>query len=127
MEYKNIEELYLAVGVAGAIIVVFLAIFVYLIISNNKKTVKIMEDIVEEVRCLKSNDKNFEQLMTNLAAAIDKLSDANKIVADTVNKLDYYNKDLNRKVEKHDEKADKILEEMRNRWTYEHNGNCSIN
>lgn len=113
MEYKNIEELYLAVGVAGAIIVVFLAIFVYLIISNNKKTVKNMEDIVEEVRCLKSNDKNFEQLMTNLAAAIDKLSDTNKIVADTVNKLDYYNRDLHRKVEKHDEKADKILEEMR--------------
>lgn len=113
MEYKNIEELYLAVGVAGAIIVVFLAIFVYLIISNNKKTVKNMEDIVEEVRCLKSNDKNVEQLLTNLAAAIDKLSDTNKIVADTVNKLDYFNRDLHRKIEKHDEKADKILDEMR--------------
>lgn len=113
MEYKYIQEMYLALGVAGCIIVVFLGLFVWMIISNNKKTIKNMEDIVKEVKSLQLNDNNFENLIESLIEAVKELSITNKTVAETVSRIDFYNKDLHRKVEKHDEKADKILEEIR--------------
>ena len=113
MEYKTIEELYLAVGVAGAIIVVFLGVFVYTIVQNDKRRNQEMTKIIQELRNLQINDTNFQNAMENLSEAVKELSTTNKIVADTVGKLDYFNRDINRKLEKHDDKADKILDELR--------------
>lgn len=57
--------------------------------------------------------------MDNLIQTVKELSTTNRIVANTVSKLDFFNKDLHKKVEKHDEKVDKkterILEEVRKR------------
>lgn len=113
MEYKTIEELYLAVGVAGAIIVVFLGVFVYTIVQNDKRRSREMAEIIQELRNLQLNDTKFQSAMENLSEAVKELSATNKIVADTVGKLDYFNRDINRKLEKHDDKADKILDELR--------------
>lgn len=113
MEYKTIEELYLAVGVAGAIIIVFLGVFVYTIVQNDKKRSREMAEIIQELRNLQLNDTKFQSAMENLSEAVKELSATNKIVADTVGKLDYFNRDINRKLEKHDDKADKILDELR--------------
>lgn len=124
MEYKTIEELYTSLGVAGAIIVVFLGIFVYTIIQNDKRrNNEIMQNdkrrnneinnIVDKLGALQINDTNFQNAMNNLSEAIKELSATNKIVADTVSRLDYYNKDLNRKLDRHDEKCDKILDAVK--------------
>lgn len=113
MEYKTIEELYLAVGVAGAIIVVFLGVFVYTIVQNDKRRSQEMTEIIRELRNLQMNDTNFQNAMENLSEAVKELSTTNKIVADTVSKIDYYNRELHKKLDKHDEKSDKILDELR--------------
>lgn len=113
MEYKTIEELYLAVGVAGAIIIVFLGVFVYTIIQNDKRRSQEMTEIIRELRNLQMNDTNFQNAMENLSEAVKELSTTNKIVADTVSKVDYYNRELHKKLDKHDEKSDKILDELR--------------
>lgn len=113
MEYKTIQELYLAVGVAGAIIIVFLGVFVYTIVQNDKRRSREMAEIIQELRNLQLNDTKFQSAMENLSEAVKELSATNKIVADTVGKLDYFNRDINRKLEKHDDKADKILDELR--------------
>lgn len=113
MEYKTIQELYLAVGVAGAIIIVFLGVFVYTIVQNDKRRSREMAEIIQELRNLQLNDTKFQSAMENLSEAVKELSTTNKIVADTVSKVDYYNRELHRKLEKHDEKSDKILDELR--------------
>jgi uncharacterized protein YlxW (UPF0749 family) len=113
MEYKTIEELYTSLGVAGAIIVVFLGVFVYTIVQNDKRRTREMTEIIKELRNLQMNDTNFQNAMENLSEAVKELSTTNKIVADTVGKLDYFNRDINRKLEKHDEKCDKILDSLR--------------
>lgn len=113
MEYKTIQELYLAVGVAGAIIIVFLGVFVYTIIQNDKRRSQEMTEIIRELRNLQMNDTNFQNAMENLSEAVKELSTTNKIVADTVSKVDYYNRELHKKLDKHDEKSDKILDELR--------------
>lgn len=59
------------------------------------------------------NDTDFKALVESLIESVKELSITNKIVADTVSRLDYYNKDLHRKLEKHDEKSDKILDAIR--------------
>lgn len=113
MEYKTIEELYLAVGVAGAIIIVFLGLFTYLVIANDKKRTEQINSIIDRIGTLQINDTDFKSLIENLTETVKEVSTTNRIVADTVNRLDYYNKDLHRKLEKHDEKSDKILDELR--------------
>lgn len=113
MEYKTIEELYLAVGVAGAIIIVFLGLFTYLVISNDKKRTEQINSIIERIGTLQINDTDFKSLIENLTETVKEVSTTNRIVADTVNRLDYYNKDLHRKLEKHDDKVDRILDELR--------------
>lgn len=113
MEYKTIQELYTSLGVAGAIIVVFLGVFVYTIVQNDKRRSREMTEIIQELRNLQMNDTNFQNAMENLSEAVKELSKTNKIVADTVGKLDYFNRDINRKLEKHDEKCDKILDSLR--------------
>lgn len=113
MEYKTIQELYLAVGVAGAIIIVFLGVFVYTIVQNDKRRSQEMTEIIRELRNLQMNDTNFQNAMENLSEAVKELSTTNKIVADTVSKVDYYNRELHKKLDKHDEKSDKILDELR--------------
>lgn len=113
MEYKTIEELYLAVGVAGAIIIVFLGLFTYLVISNDKKRTEQINSIIDRIGTLQINDTDFKSLIENLTETVKEVSTTNRIVADTVNRLDYYNKDLHRKLEKHDDKVDRILDEIR--------------
>lgn len=113
MEYKTLQELYTSLGVAGAIIVVFLGVFVYTIVQNDKRRSREMSEIIKELRNLQMNDTNFQNAMENLSEAVKELSKTNKIVADTVGKLDYFNRDINRKLEKHDEKCDKILDSLR--------------
>lgn len=113
MEYKTIEELYLAVGVAGAIIIVFLGLFTYLVIANDKKRTEQINSIIDRIGTLQINDTDFKSLIENLTETVKEASTTNRIVADTVNRLDYYNKDLHKKLEKHDEKSDKILDELR--------------
>lgn len=113
MEYKTIQELYLAVGVAGAIIVVFLGLFTYLVISNDKKRTNQMDTLIKSISTLQINDTDFKTLIQSLISSVKELSTTNRVVADTVNRLDYYNKDLHKKLEKHDEKSDKIIEELR--------------
>lgn len=113
MEYKTIEELYLAVGVAGAIIIVFLGLFTYLVIANDEKRTEQINSIIDRIGTLQINDTDFKSLIENLTETVKEVSTTNRIVADTVNRLDYYNKDLHRKLEKHDEKSDKILDELR--------------
>lgn len=113
MEYKTIEELYTSLGVAGAIIVVFLGVFVYTIVQNDKRRSQEMTEIIRELRNLQMNDTNFQNAMENLSEAVKELSTTNKIVADTVSKVDYYNRELHKKLDKHDEKSDKILDELR--------------
>ena len=115
MEYKTIEELYLAVGVAGAIIIVFLGLFTYLVIANDKKRTEQINNIIDRIGTLQINDTDFKSLIENLTETVKEVSTTNRIVADTVNRLDYYNKDLHRKLEKHDDKVDRILDEMR-KW-----------
>ena len=113
MEYKTIQELYTSLGVAGAIIVVFLGVFVYTIVQNDKRRSREMTEIIKELRNLQINDTNFQNAMENLSEAVKELAKTNKVVADTVGKLDYFNRDINRKLEKHDEKCDKILDSLR--------------
>lgn len=113
MEYKTIEELYLAVGVAGAIIIVFLGLFTYLVISNDKKRTEQINSIIERIGTLQINDTDFKSLIENLTETVKEVSTTNRIVADTVNRLDYYNKDLHKKLEKHDDRVEKILDELR--------------
>ena len=72
-----------------------------------------MAEIIQELRNLQLNDTKFQSAMENLSEAVKELSTTNKIVADTVSKVDYYNRELHRKLEKHDEKSDKILDELR--------------
>ena len=113
MEYKTIQELYLAVGVAGAIIIVFLGLFTYLVISNDKKRTDQINNIIDRIGTLQINDTDFKSLIENLAETVKEFSKTTRVMADTLNRLDYYNKDLHRKLEKHDEKSDKILDEIR--------------
>lgn len=113
MEYKTIQELYLAVGVAGAIIIVFLGLFTYLVIANDKKRTEQINSIIDRIGTLQINDTDFKSLIENLTETVKEVSTTNRIVADTVNRLDYYNKDLHRKLEKHDDKVDRILDEIR--------------
>ena len=113
MEYKTIQELYLAVGVAGAIIIVFLGVFVYSIVQNDKRRSQEMSEIIKELRNLQMNDTNFQNAMENLSEAVKELSTTNKIVADTVSKVDYYNRELHKKLDKHDDRVEKILDELR--------------
>lgn len=110
MEYKTIQELYLAIGVAGSIIVVFLALFTYLVVSSDKKRTQQMDDVVDKLSTLQINDNDFKVLMQGLTETVKELSTTNRIVADTVSRLDFYNKDLRKKLDKHDDKSDKILE-----------------
>ena len=100
MEYKSMQELYLAVGVAGAIVVVFLGLFTYLVINNDKKRTEQLASIVDKVANLQTNDKLFENLMQEMTEAVKELSITNRNVSETVNKLDFYNKDLHRKADK---------------------------
>ena len=72
-----------------------------------------MTEIIRELRNLQMNDTNFQNAMENLSEAVKELSTTNKIVADTVSKVDYYNRELHKKLDKHDDKADKILDELR--------------
>lgn len=113
MEYKTIQELYLAVGVAGAIIIVFLGLFTYLVIANDKKRTEQINNIIDRIGTLQINDTDFKSLIENLTETVKEVSTTNRIVADTVNRLDYYNKDLHKKLEKHDDKVEKILDELR--------------
>ncbi len=110
MEYKTIQELYLAIGVAGSIIVVFLALFTYLVVASDKKRTQQMDDVVDKLSTLQINDNDFKVLMQGLTETVKELSTTNRIVADTVSRLDFYNKDLRKKLDKHDDKSDKILD-----------------
>lgn len=110
MEYKTIQELYLAIGVAGSIIVVFLALFTYLVVSSDKKRTQQMDDVVDKLSTLQINDNDFKVLMQGLTETVKELSTTNRIVADTVSRLDFYNKDLRKKLDRHDDKSDKILD-----------------
>ena len=110
--YKTIEELYLAIGVAGAIIVVFLGIFVYMIVNNNKYTIGKMEDLVKETKNLQLNDNRFETLVLALTDVTKELANTVDKMSDTLIKVDYYNKNLSRDLEKHDNRAVKISEDI---------------
>lgn len=110
--YKSIEELYLAVGVAGAIVIVFLALFTYLVINSDKKRTEQMDSIVDKVSNLQLNDTDFKHLIESLTDSVKELSTTNRVVAETVHRLDYYNKDLQHKLEKHDAKADRVLDKL---------------
>lgn len=113
MEYKTIEELYLAVGVAGAIIIVFLGVFVYTIVQNDKRRSQEMKEITDTLKQLILDNQLLNTAIDKLSEATKEVATTNRIVADTVGKLDYFNRDINRKLEKHDDKADKILDELR--------------
>lgn len=110
MHYKTIQELYLAIGVAGCIIVVFLVLFTYLVVASDKKRTQQMDDVINKLSTLQINDNDFKVLMQGLTETVKELSTTNRIVADTVSRLDFYNKDLHKKLEKHDDKSDKILD-----------------
>ena len=112
MDYKTIEELYLAIGVAGAIIVVFLGIFVYLIVSNNKYTISQMEGLVKETKNLQLNDNRFENLVLALTDVTKELANTVDKMSDTLIKVDYYNKNLFRNLEKHDDRVVKMSEDI---------------
>lgn len=112
MDYKNLQELYLAVGVAGAIIIVFLALFTYLVVHSDKKRTDQIDKIVDKVAGLQTNDENFKQLMENLTETVKELATTNRVVADTVNKLDFYNKDIAKKLDRHDARSEKIYERL---------------
>lgn len=110
MQYKTIQELYLAVGVAGAIVVVFLGLFTYLVVASEKKRAEQMDRLVDKLAELQTNDVGFKNLMQGLTETVKELSATNRIVAETVSRLDFYNKDLHKKLEKHDNKSDRILD-----------------
>ena len=112
MDYKTIEELYLAIGVAGAIIVVFLGIFVYMIVNNNKYTISQMKNLVEDTKNLQANDNRFENLVLALTDVTKELAKTVDKMSDTLIKVDYYNKNLSRSLEKHDDRAVKISEDI---------------
>lgn len=113
MEYKTIEELYLAVGVAGVIIVVFLGVFVYTIVQNDKRRSQEMKEITDTLKQLILDNQLLNTAIDKLSEATKEVATTNRIVADTVSKVDYYNRELHKKLDKHDEKSDKILDELR--------------
>ena len=113
MEYKTIEELYLAVGVAGAIIIVFLGVFVYSIVQNDKRRSQEMKEITDTLKQLILDNQLLNTAIDKLSEATKEVATTNRIVADTVSKVDYYNRELHKKLDKHDEKSDKILDELR--------------
>lgn len=113
MQYKTIQELYLAVGVAGAIVVVFLALFTYLVVASEKKRSGQMDKLVDKLSDLQTNDVDFKTLMEGLTETVKELSKTNRIVAETVNKLDFYSEDLHKKLERHDAKSERILDKIR--------------
>ena len=112
MEYKTIGELYLALGVAGVIIVVFLGIFVYLIYNNNQNTISQMKKLVEDTKNLQANDNRFENLILALTDVTKELANTVDKMSDTLIKVDYYNKNLSRNLEKHDDRVVKISEDI---------------
>ena len=112
MEYKTIGELYLALGVAGVIIVVFLGIFVYMIVNNYKYTIDKMEELVKETKHLQLNDNRFENLVLALTDVTKELANTVDKMSDTLIKVDYYNKNLSRNLEKHDDRVVKISEDI---------------
>lgn len=113
MEYKTIEELYLAVGVAGAIIVVFLGIFVYMIVQSDKRRSQEMKEITDTLKQLILDNQLLNTAIDKLSEATKEVATTNRIVAETVNKVDYYNRELHKKLDKHDDKVEKILDELR--------------
>lgn len=113
MEYKTIQELYLAVGVAGAIIVVFLGIFVYMIVQNDKRRSQEMKEITDTLKQLILDNQLLNTAIDKLSEATKEVATTNRIVAETVNKVDYYNRELHKKLDKHDDKVEKILDELR--------------
>lgn len=113
MEYKTIEELYLAIGVAGAIIVVFLGIFVYMIVQNDKRRSQEMKEITDTLKQLILDNQLLNTAIDKLSEATKEVATTNRIVAETVNKVDYYNRELHKKLDKHDDKVEKILDELR--------------
>lgn len=113
MEYKTIEELYLAVGVAGAIIIVFLGVFVYTIVQNDKRRSQEMKEITDTLKQLILDNQLLNTAIDKLSEATKEVATTNRIVADTVNKVDYYNRELHRKLDKHDDKVEKILDELK--------------
>lgn len=113
MEYKTIQELYLAVGVAGAIIIVFLGVFVYTIVQNDKRRSQEMKEITDTLKQLILDNQLLNTAIDKLSEATKEVATTNRIVAETVNKVDYYNRELHRKLDKHDDKVEKILDEIR--------------
>lgn len=95
----------MALGVAGCIVVVFLAVFVYLIVQNNSKTMKQIDKVVDKIISLENNDSRFEEVIESLTDAVKEVATTNRIMADTLNKVDFYNKELHKK-------SDRIYDEI---------------
>lgn len=50
MEFKTIQEMWLTVGGAATVLIVFLGLFIYLIRSNNKMMAKQNEDSLKQMK-----------------------------------------------------------------------------
>ena len=111
MEFKTFQELYLAVGVAGFLVIIGAVAFLIMM----KQLIKSLNELTPRLSKLESNDSRFEEVIEGLTEAVKEVATTNRIMAETLNRVDFYNKSLHKQVEKHDEKADKILEEIRKR------------
>ena len=112
---QPLQEAYVVLGFGAFILVIFIIVFIVLINRNLKLQDKLLdkyEKLSEGVDTLNGNDERFERLVNQLVEAVKELSTTNRIVADTVSKLDFYNKNFHKQLEKHDEKADKIIDKL---------------
>ena len=71
-----------------------------------------MEDLVKETKNLQLNDNRFENLVLALTDVTKELANTVDKISDTLIKVDYYNKNLFRNLEKHDDRAVKISEDI---------------
>lgn len=121
----EVTELIFKYGAASVILAIFLRQFIKMLDDKekmaderNKEMLNKIEGLVASLDNLYINNNKMESLMMSLSDSVKQLSEATKTVASTIDRIDIYNRELARKVEKHDERAEKLhekLEEMSRR------------
>ena len=127
---EEITELIFKYGAASVILAIFLRQFIKMLDEKekmaderNKEMLNKIEGLVTSLDNLYLNNNKMEALMVSLSDSVKQLSEATKTVASTIDRIDIYNRELARKVEKHDvstnarvEKLHDKLDEINRRW-----------
>lgn len=116
---EEITELIFKYGAASVILAIFLRQFIKMLDEKekmaderNKEMLNKIEGLVASLDNLYLNNNKMEALMVSLSDSVKQLSEATKTVASTIDRIDIYNRELARKVEKHDARAEKLHDKL---------------